>query len=132
MWNPHKGDILEVDSESGEVVLEGDIEVTVPSVWNMYIDPDAYSWEDCRYVFEKRLVPYEDAIFYWPEHEERLEKHRSKYPDNAGIATYGDEQASSIKKDHYDSVEVYEYWDCLLYTSPSPRDGLLSRMPSSA
>ena len=31
---------------------------------------------------------------------------------------------------------VYEEWggtkDCLLYTSPSPRDGLLSRMPSSA
>ena len=25
-----------------------------------------------------------------------------------------------------------EYEDCLLYTSPSPRDGLLSRMPSSA
>ena len=24
------------------------------------------------------------------------------------------------------------FWDCLLYTSPSPRDGLLSRMPSSA
>ena len=26
----------------------------------------------------------------------------------------------------------YEAWICLLYTSPSPRDGLLSRMPSSA
>ena len=25
-----------------------------------------------------------------------------------------------------------EYNRCLLYTSPSPRDGLLSRMPSSA
>ena len=25
-----------------------------------------------------------------------------------------------------------QYMDCLLYTSPSPRDGLLSRMPSSA
>ena len=24
------------------------------------------------------------------------------------------------------------HWACLLYTSPSPRDGLLSRMPSSA
>ena len=24
------------------------------------------------------------------------------------------------------------HWSCLLYTSPSPRDGLLSRMPSSA
>ena len=26
----------------------------------------------------------------------------------------------------------FEYKACLLYTSPSPRDGLLSRMPSSA
>src|SRR5665647_2511739 len=26
---------------------------------------------------------------------------------------------------------IYQ-WACLLYTSPSPRDGLLSRMPSSA
>ena len=26
----------------------------------------------------------------------------------------------------------YTYYYCLLYTSPSPRDGLLSRMPSSA
>ena len=26
----------------------------------------------------------------------------------------------------------YNYWSCLLYTSPSPRDATLSRMPSSA
>ena len=26
----------------------------------------------------------------------------------------------------------YEKWDCLLYTSPSPRDRQKSRMPSSA
>ena len=30
------------------------------------------------------------------------------------------------------SVEFARTWHCLLYTSPSPRDGLLSRMPSSA
>ena len=29
-------------------------------------------------------------------------------------------------------VEVNQRVNCLLYTSPSPRDGLLSRMPSSA
>ena len=29
-------------------------------------------------------------------------------------------------------AEHYDTWHCLLYTSPSPRDGLLSRMPSSA
>ena len=29
--------------------------------------------------------------------------------------------------------ELFPNWkDCLLYTSPSPRDGFLSRMPSSA
>ena len=28
--------------------------------------------------------------------------------------------------------QLVQTWDCLLYTSPSPRDGLLSRMPSSA
>ena len=30
-----------------------------------------------------------------------------------------------------EKVSVHAY-SCLLYTSPSPRDGLLSRMPSSA
>ena len=33
------------------------------------------------------------------------------------------------KKITFDNVLLYV---CLLYTSPSPRDGLLSRMPSSA
>ena len=28
--------------------------------------------------------------------------------------------------------EIPDHMPCLLYTSPSPRDGLLSRMPSSA
>ena len=32
---------------------------------------------------------------------------------------------------HYYQAGI-ECIDCLLYTSPSPRDGLLSRMPSSA
>ena len=33
------------------------------------------------------------------------------------------------RKIEYDN---FEHYTCLLYTSPSPRDGLLSRMPSSA
>ena len=32
----------------------------------------------------------------------------------------------------FQSDRLATYEDCLLYTSPSPRDGLLSRMPSSA
>ena len=34
-------------------------------------------------------------------------------------------------KSHYGDVDIC-FFSCLLYTSPSPRDGLLSRMPSSA
>ena len=33
---------------------------------------------------------------------------------------------------HSIGVHRFMYNGCLLYTSPSPRDGLLSRMPSSA
>ena len=36
-------------------------------------------------------------------------------------------QISKLKNTYSDALQ-----DCLLYTSPSPRDGLLSRMPSSA
>ena len=33
----------------------------------------------------------------------------------------------------YKAFELNDFFNaCLLYTSPSPRDGLLSRMPSSA
>ena len=32
----------------------------------------------------------------------------------------------------YDSTKTMDGWTCLLYTSPSPRDGRISRMPSSA
>ena len=31
-----------------------------------------------------------------------------------------------------DLKQLQKFNNCLLYTSPSPRDGLLSRMPSSA
>ena len=39
----------------------------------------------------------------------------------------------SMLEDDEDDVPITEQLKtCLLYTSPSPRDGLLSRMPSSA
>ena len=41
----------------------------------------------------------------------------------------GDRQAYS---DQFGGTSTRNFNICLLYTSPSPRDGLLSRMPSSA
>ena len=43
------------------------------------------------------------------------------------------EQMLELKKAEADfEIKMKELEVCLLYTSPSPRDGLLSRMPSSA
>ena len=44
----------------------------------------------------------------------------------SGIGVKATAEATNI------SLPTLTRWLCLLYTSPSPRDGLLSRMPSSA
>ena len=41
-------------------------------------------------------------------------------------------QAKDKSDTNHDHSEHAQDIPCLLYTSPSPRDGLLSRMPSSA
>ena len=52
----------------------------------------------------------------------------SKYKKNILIL----EDALLEKTNRLNKIELGKYNFCLLYTSPSPRDGLLSRMPSSA
>ena len=42
------------------------------------------------------------------------------------------EDWKQIESKYYMNVVRRQPMVCLLYTSPSPRDGLLSRMPSSA
>ena len=41
-------------------------------------------------------------------------------------------QTATGTEEHGALIQGGLHWLCLLYTSPSPRDGLLSRMPSSA
>ena len=41
-------------------------------------------------------------------------------------------KAAEIWSAIFPALAFEEFYVCLLYTSPSPRDGLLSRMPSSA
>ena len=52
---------------------------------------------------------------------------------NAGPITveFHDEDAPKTVE-NFRKLAADGFYDCLLYTSPSPRDGLLSRMPSSA
>ena len=54
-----------------------------------------------------------------------------KYERTKNIV-YKEIDGESLKLDVYIPEDEGPFPACLLYTSPSPRDGLLSRMPSSA
>ena len=77
----------------------------------------------------------------WSEHcsYKSSRRHLSKFPtknehviqgpgENAGVIDIGDGQAAIFKMESHN----HPSYICLLYTSPSPRDATLSRMPSSA
>ena len=57
-----------------------------------------------------------------------IEKLNELDTDNVEPLTSIAETTLQLRKDEIKSSNI----SCLLYTSPSPRDGLLSRMPSSA
>ena len=56
----------------------------------------------------------------------------SKVVDTGGVDPDQKIKLLTIQADEGDLVIGTPQYICLLYTSPSPRDGLLSRMPSSA
>jgi len=70
---------------------------------------------------------------------------REVWEETAIVAVLGAEVATTDYRDHNGRAKRVRYWamvvaadegfvpnDCLLYTSPSPRDAHESRMPSSA
>ena len=58
------------------------------------------------------------------------------YDTFSGLDLYCTDPVQHLTREGYDLDDLDDLDDlediCLLYTSPSPRDGLLSRMPSSA
>ena len=70
-----------------------------------------YGWTDMIFTHLSARVPGEENL----------------YLINPYGLLFDEITASSLIKVDFDGNVV-----CLLYTSPSPRDGLLSRMPSSA
>ncbi len=107
-WDSDIGDVLEVNEETGDLVMEGDYRLTVPSPWSMYMDSDASSQDDIRFVFEKIQIPYEEAAFRWPDKLETIKKYRKKQHDPEGT---GSMMKSAIQQPKYDIVELYEYWE---------------------
>ena len=61
-------------------------------------------------------------------YSEETEMHRSNGRSSGGERLFIEQIAAESLKEQ----RIARRWGCLLYTSPSPRDATLSRMPSSA
>ncbi len=118
IWNVDKGDILDVDESTGALEMEGEFDITIPAIWNIFIDPDATSFEEVNFIFEKITVDWEEALFKWPEKAEMLAKHRIK---NATTSTYTSSE-SLLRPTKYDVVELFEFWE-----KGTPMNGYLGR-----
>lgn len=115
-FNPHKGDIVDRDEETGEFELEGEIEIYSPSTWDMWCDPHARTWSEVRYVFERIRMPLEQAIFLFPEKEEEL---RGASKKGESVPDYAKTGSQELEEP---SIEIYEYWEKGL-----PINGMLGR-----
>ena len=97
---------------------------TLPSTGNPAID--GFTKEIAAQPNDPRLYAQRGALFYENENYDEAIKDLKKalHYDSTNV-TY-----LHLLADSY--LDYYQSYNCLLYTSPSPRDATLSRMPSSA
>ena len=79
-------------------------------------------------IFQDQLWNFSTAYFTSSRYEVASEDMSQFLKDVSETATENDVHIFS----QYNEINNKYLSTCLLYTSPSPRDGLLSRMPSSA
>ena len=79
-------------------------------------------------LFKIRFLPGKKTPFSIIESMRKKSVADESGKKSGASTSTGEFQKASGSAGYY----FYENKDCLLYTSPSPRDGLLSRMPSSA
>ena len=114
-----KSDVDDVYGESGPE----EIRYKAPVEFNGYVNIASPQNKTYASGLVKQMEPGNMTVSVYMKHLEELNIDIS-YGDYIG---YNDDWGSSEFGDCPDCT-----YCCLLYTSPSPRDGLLSRMPSSA
>jgi hypothetical protein len=108
VFDPDKGEPMDFDESTGEITMDGDFDFYPPSAWDIYADPDARKWEDVRFVFERFLMPWEEAMHRFGEaYEELLKKNRIQ--EDQAKNEYGARSALTTKS--FDVVELFQYWE---------------------
>lgn len=113
--NPELGEVIDFDEKSGEVTMDGDYELSTPSTFAIFPDPDPDDWDKVTYVFEEIIMPYERALYMFPDKKEEMEAYRTQTKEMSQGGT-------GVKKELFDSVRVYQYWEKGL-----PYNGMVGR-----
>lgn len=117
VWDSTMGDIIDFDTENDEMRLEGDISVTVPFIWNIFVDPDAKCTDEIKFVIERIYMDYDEAMARWPDKENLIKKARVERINQTKTG-----RSSQLQDFHWNCVEIYEYWETGL-----PTNGYLGR-----
>ena len=82
------------------------------------------------HLFLKKNITNEDFVLNLFGDENKINEYLNKYNISTNLIKIT--HTNSVVSDEETPLTAVKNSNCLLYTSPSPRDGLLSRMPSSA
>lgn len=118
--DPHAGSTLKYEESSGKITMTGDFKARPVLIWDFWFDKDAKVWADVRFAFERHLMPMEQALSIWPEHEDKLkacmvdpESHPSK------INSLKKRKDSIMAGEDFGNVlvEIFEYTEKALPTN---------------
>jgi len=112
-WNSDLGDVLEFNPETGDILTEGEIDFCVPVPWNIFVDPDAETWEKVRFVFEKMHLPYDEACLMFPTKQDLIDRLRKKSASatQPSQPLESEPQPTFLQQHHFDVIEIYQYWE---------------------
>lgn len=124
IWDPERGEILEVDPETGELTMEGEVSFSVPSPRHLFLDPDAQRWPEVKWLFEEIIMPYEEACYRFSPDDSPRAKDNRRLLEKSRVAeedrTTAGPMAGGVRR--YDVVRVYQYWE-----AGQPYNGMVGR-----
>ena len=105
---------------------------TIEDLTSSYMDKLGVLWDDKKRMEENLITKLDDTS--WQKEFLEMKSHSTSDVRLLMQGAKGFREAWHLGslQEEYKIMKRREHQHCLLYTSPSPRDSLSSRMPSSA
>jgi hypothetical protein len=103
----YDGSLGSLMAANDSVKTTGDHRFLVPSPWDMFVDPNARTQDDIKWVSERMFVDCEDACRFFPEElHDIIRANRIEYEEAQSGA-----DESLFYTTRHDCVEIYERWE---------------------